>query len=155
MNLDNTIVVVADLGQLKVYRVVSKLGIDRHKEAKVSTSNASGEEKLSVNFELIKDIDDMSEHKRISEEMSDNIGLTGEPHNMLLEKDKKGLKHIADDIKTVIVQENPSAWFLSFPNETINQLISMLDHDVKKLLTKSIPSDLTKVNKSKLQTYFL
>lgn len=155
MSLDNTIVVVADLGQLKVYRIVSKLGIDKHTDAKVSTSNASGEEKLSVNFELIKDIDYMSAHKRISEEMSDNIGLTGEPHNMLLEKEKKGLKYIAEDIKTVIEDENPSAWFLAFPKETLNQLTGMLDQNIKKILTKSIPSDLTKVNKSKLQTYFL
>lgn len=155
MNLENTIVVVADLGQLKVYRVVSKLGIDRHTDAKVSSPMISGREKLSVNLELIKDIDYISAHKRISEEMSDNIGLTGEPHNMHLENKRKGLKAIAGDIKSSLDDENPSSWFLSFPKDNINQLISMLDNDVRKILAKNIPSDLTKIKKSEVLSYFI
>jgi hypothetical protein len=155
MNLENTVVIVADLGQLKVYKVVSKLGIDRHTDAKVSSATSYTQEKLSINFELIKEVDYISAHKRISEEMSDNIGRTGEPHNMFLEREKKDLKAVAGDIKSVIDHEKPSSWFLAFPKETINQLVSMLDSDVQKILIKSVPSNLTKIDKSELQGYFI
>ncbi|WP_373072336.1 hypothetical protein [Sulfurimonas sp.] len=138
MNLDNTIVIAADLESLKVYRVVSKLWIYSKKKTRVNTLKR---EELSVDFELIKDINYMTAYKSKLEEFSNNIGFTNKQHNLLLGKEEKSLKYIADDIKMIINAENPSAWVLAFPKNSIYQLISMLDYDVKKILRKSIPSE--------------
>lgn len=158
MNFDNTIIIVADLGQLKAYRVVTKIGIDRQGSMQVSNPSVSGSEKKSINLELILDIDYISAHKHISDEMSDKTGRldisTGEQHNMLLEKDRRGLKQINNDIKTIVDKEAPSSWCLAFPKETNKQLTEMLDANIKKKLVKNLTSDLTKINKGKLLSYF-
>ena len=155
MNFNGSIIVVADLGQLKAYRVVTTTGIDPQESMQVSHVNRTGTEKKSTNLELILDTDYLEAHKRISEDMSDKTGRfgasTGESHNMLLEKERRGLKQIADDINTLIAKEAPGKWCLAFPRETNPQLSKLLD---TQKLVKNIPSNLTKINKSKLLSHF-
>jgi len=158
MNFNQSIIIVADLGQLKAYRVVTTTGIDPQESMQVSHVNRSGNEKKSTNLELIFDADYLEAHTRVSEDMSDKTGRfkasTGEPHNMLLEKERRGLKQIADDINTLIAKEAPSKWCLAFPKETNPQLKKLLDVQLAQKLVKNIPSNLTKINKSKLLSHF-
>lgn len=159
MNFDGSIIIVADLGQLKAYRVVKKSGVDPHETMQVTHVNRTSEEKTSMNLELICDVDYVSPHTHISEEMSDKPGRfdvsTGEPHNMKLEKERRGLKQVADDINGLIAKEAPESWCLAFPQETNRQLEEMLDAPAKQKLAKNLPSDLTKVHTDQLLSRFL
>jgi hypothetical protein len=158
MNLEGSIIVVADLGELKAYRVVKSTGIDPHETMQVSHVNRMEGEKNRLNVELLCDLEYVDPHTHISDDMSDKPGRfdvsTGDPHNMKLEKERRGLKQIAGDINDLIAKETPESWCLAFPKETNQQLSELLDPPVKQKLAKNLPSDLTKVHRDQLLSHF-
>lgn len=155
---NGNIIIVADLGQLKAYRVTAVTGIDRQETMQVSHANRKGTEKRTLNLELLSDIDYIAAHTRASEELSDKSGQfgasSGEPHNLKLEQARRGLKQIAEDIGTLLAKESPKAWHLAFPKETNRQLRELLENGVKASLGTNVASDLTKVRKEKLLSHF-
>jgi hypothetical protein len=158
MNTEGTLFIVADLGHMKAYRRVVKSGVDPHETMQVSHVNKSADSKTSVLLEELLNVDYVDARTRISEEMSDKPGRfdvsTGEPHNMLLEKDRRGLKQIADDICKLVADHAPNSWHLAFPKETNRQLVEMLDANTAKKLDKNLQRDLTKVDKNDLLSHF-
>jgi len=159
MHTNGTIIITADLGQLKAYRVVVTEGVDPHETMQVSHVNPMNTSKTAAHLELITDRDYVSGHKRIGEEMSDKPGSvggtkTGEPHNTLQEKERKGLELVASEINEIIAKECPEAWYLSFPKETNKQLSGMLSASAVKSLCKNIPQDLTGASKETLLSHF-
>lgn len=158
MNFDGHIIVVADLGQLKAYRISNVTGVDRHESMQVSHAQKRGTVKESTVLELILDIDYVAAHGRISEQMSDKNGRmgssTGESHNAKVEKESSGLKQISDDIASIIKKESPAQWHLAFPKATNNKLNDKLDPQIKKTLKKNIAADLTKIDKNRLLSHF-
>jgi len=159
MHTNGTIIITADLGELKAYRVVVTEGVDPHESMQVSHVNPMNVSKSATHLELITDRDYISGRHLIGEEMSDKPGRvggakTGEPHNTLLEKDRKGLETVASDINAIIEEEGPEVWYLSFPKETNKQLSGMLSASAVKSLSKNIPQDLTKTAKEALLSHF-
>jgi hypothetical protein len=158
MNLEGSIIIVADLGELKAYRVARTTGIDPHETMQVSHVNRMEGEKSALNLEMLCDIEYVDPHTHISDEMSDKPGRfdvsTGDPHNMKLEKERRGLKQIADDINALIAKEAPASWCLAFPKETNHQLSGMLDAPVQQKLAKNLSADLTKVHSDQLLSHF-
>ena len=159
MHKNGTIIIVADLGELKAYRVTVTQGVDPHESMQVSHVNPMNTEKTAAHLELITDRDYVSAHHRIVEEMSDKPGRvggakTGEPHNTLLEKDRRSVEAVATDINALIAGEAPEAWYLAFPKETNNQLTELLDAGTVKSLAKNVPQDLTKTPKEALLSHF-
>ena len=73
---------------------------------------------------------------------------------MLLEKDRRGLKQIADDIEALIAKENPEGWYLAFPKETNKELREMLSAAAGNTLMKCVAADLTKIHKEELLSHF-
>ena len=155
---NGTIIVVADLGELKAYRVVVTKGVDPHETMQVSHVNPMNTAKQKAHLEQIGDRDYIGAHHRVHEEMSDKPGRfdvsTGEPHNMLAEKDRRALEALAGDINALIAQEQPAAWCLAFPKETNGQLKAMLDAAALGCLTENLAKDLTKTPKEALLSHF-
>lgn len=147
MKLENTIIIVADLGELKAYKIHENDG------------SLSGEFENSYGLEMIVDENFIEGRKKMSELMSDSTGRmihdTLEEHNAMAEKDNRVLKDIAKTIEEIVVDQEPSQIFLAFPKEHNNELIEKLRYDVKDLIEKNIHSDLVKTDKSKLLSHFI
>jgi hypothetical protein len=159
MNFNDSILVLADLGQLKAYRVAEVLGTDRHEVSQVGHKQRRGTQKTSVALDLITDIDYLMSHRKTRELVSDQAGRfgtsTGEPHNVRTEHNKQTMKAISEDICSLIEKESPASWYLAFPKETHKALAGMLNERVKKNLNKVVPCDLTKTAKNKLLEHFV
>ncbi|MCE9685890.1 host attachment protein [Shewanella sp. AS16] len=158
MNFNNSVLVLADLGQLKAYRVAHVQGIDRHEGAQVGHTQNRGTEKNTMVLDLITDIDYIDGHKKVSERVSDQAGRfrasNGEAHNLKSEQEKQMLKVISEDIRSIIEAESPSSWYLAFPKQAHKELQEMLNTSITHNLQKVVPSDLTKTAKDKLLAHF-
>ncbi len=147
MKLENTIIIVADLGELKAYKIHENDG------------SLSGEFENSYRLEMIVDENFIEGRKKMSELMSDSTGRmihdTLEEHNAIIEKDNRVLKDIAKTIEGIAEDQEPNHIFLAFPKEHNNELIEKLRYDVKDLIEKNLPHDLVKTDKSKLLSHFI
>ena len=151
MKLNENVIIVADLGQLKAYRVSQ---VTRTQTGEALEAGA----KASASLSLITDIDYIDAHKKQSDLVSDKNGSfrssSGEPHEKHIENNKRILKNISDDIAKIIQDEAPKEWCLSFPKGTHKQLNELLNMQIKSTLKTSLSSDLTKVPKEKLLSHF-
>lgn len=158
MNPSTHLIIVADLGQLKAYRVDTVTGTDPHETMQVSHANRTGTEKTATNLELFRDIDYVGAHTRTSESMSDKSGRfgsdSGEAHNSSLEKERQGLRQIASDIGSIVTEAGAQTWHLAFPKAHNNTLVEMLTPDIRNKMVQCLAADLTKVDKSELIGHF-
>ncbi len=147
MKLKNTIVIVADLGELKAYKIHENDGA------------LSGEFPNSYRLEMIRDENFIEGRKKMGEILSDSTGRmihdTLDEHDAILEKDNRVLKDLAQTIEEIAKDEEPNHIFLAFPKEHNNQLVEKLRNDVKELIEINLPSDLVKTDKSKLLSHFI
>ncbi len=146
MKLENTMVIVADLGELKVYSVKKSEGL------------LGNEMKTSYTLEVLNNIGYIDAHKKMGEVMSDSagnfMGSAGEEHNRENERKKRSLKEIADDIDIIVANEKPKQFFLSFPKDMLSKLVDGLSQNTKNVLHKTVSSNLVKTDKSKILAYF-
>lgn len=141
------LIIAVDLGHFKAYKV-SKKPLE------------------SERVEMIESFDNTDAHGKIGEKLSDSAGQFGlgggkngikgygEPHNMEIENKKRAVKWLANNINELIFRENCKKWYLAAGKKINNRLVDCLDPDVKAKLSKNIASDLTKVKKSEILSYF-
>jgi len=147
MKLERTIVIVASLGELKIFDVKK-------------IENISDDElKISYNLELLKGMDFIDQHARISETMSDkagnfNGGTNDDTNRLLIEQKKKIIKEIAKEIDDIAKSREPKQLLLAFDKELSDELMGNLDTKTKDLLTKVIYKDLVNTDKNKILSYF-
>lgn len=146
MKLENTVVIVADLGELKAFRVIEHEGI------------VENEEVISHSLELIADENFISGRKKLGETLSDSSGNfnkgTLEDHNLKTEKEDSTIKDIAENIEKIIIKVKPKQLFLAFPKEHNHELKEKLGHQSKVVLEKIIVADLVKTNKEEILSHF-
>lgn len=146
MNYDNTMVIVANLGELKVYNVKRSEGI------------VNNEIKVSYSLEALNDISYIMAHQRLQDTVTDNAGRfgssTGENHNLASEMKRRSVQEVAEDINKVIANEAPRKLLLAFPQEFSAQLMDALSDQTKNVLTKNIGSDLVKIKKEEILGHF-
>ena len=146
MKLENTIVIVADLGELKVFEIKRHEGI------------VANELKVSYSLEIINDLDYIVTHKKISELVSDKAGnfKGGNIEDNKLEDqiEKKTIKDIAADIDSIVNKEKPKQLFLAFPQELNRQLLDALSQKVRDIITKNVKLNLIKEDKNKILSFF-
>ena len=146
MNLENTVVIVADLGELKAYRAEQHEGV------------VGNEMKVSHSLTLVNDESFIEGRKKLGEVMSDSIGKVGhgtlESPHLQSEREKRTIKDIAADIEAVVAHINPVQLFLAFPKEHNHELLNALGEKSKAVLKKNITSDLVKTDKNKILSHF-
>ncbi|WP_296824596.1 host attachment protein [Sulfurovum sp.] len=146
MKLDNTMIIVANLGGLKEYHVQKHEAI------------VGNEMKISYAVELHHDMDYIDAHKKLQDVVSDEAGKlgnsTGEEHNFETERKKRSIKEIADDINSIVEKEKPRQLFLAFPQELNAQLLEALSSNTKSILVKNVSSDLVKTKKGEILSHF-
>lgn len=157
MNYDNTMVIVADLGELKAFHV------------KKSEGMVENEMKVSYSLEMLNDISYIDAHQRVQDVVSDSAGRlgtsgtpnagkwgssTGEPHNLQNERRRRSLKDVANDINMIVKNEKPRQLLLAFPQESNAQLLEALTQETKSVLAKNVASDLVKTRTSEILSHF-
>lgn len=146
MKLENTLIIVANLGELKAFNV------ERH-EAIVGN-----EMKISHSLEVINNENFIEGKKKLSEILSDSSGRfvndTLEDHDLKIEIENRIMREIAQDIENIIKNIRPKQLFLAFPKEHNHELINELGDETKAVLVKNITSDLVKTDKEKILSFF-
>jgi len=143
----NVIVVAADLGHFRAYRI---------------SRTPRGSAKIS----MIESYDSLDGHGKLGDKLSDQAGRFsrkdglskskgyGEPHNIELEMEKRMIKLIAKDIETVIAKESCEAWYFAAPAEINGRIVEHLGRDVKSRLGRNITANLTRTKKADIMGYF-
>ncbi|MFK5882156.1 MAG: host attachment protein [Sulfurospirillum sp.] len=148
MKLENSMVIVANLGELKIFDV------------KKIENIVDNDLKISYNLEVYNDRDYISIHKRISEVLSDQSGnfkgSTAEEHtnNRKINKKRLTIKEISEDVNNIIKKKKPKRVFLALPKELSIEFMDYLESDIKNIIEKVINADLIKTDKNKILSHF-
>lgn len=142
------IIIVADLGHFRAYRVIRN-------------------EMESARVELIESYDSVEAHGKLSEKLSDDAGRFGmsggkngsakgygEPHKMELEMQKKVIRLMAGDVDSIVAREGFPRWYLAAGEKINGQLIEHLGTEAKARLSKNLNANLTKVKAPELLARF-
>jgi hypothetical protein len=144
--MDNIIIVVADLGHFKAYKI-TKDPLESHRVT------------------LIKSYDSVEGRTKLSDKVSDSAGRFkrggketakghGERHNIEIETESKLIKTISRDINSLIVSEKCNKWYLAAGEKINRQITDKVKPEVKAKLDKNITANLTKIGKSEILNYF-
>lgn len=147
MKLDNTVIIVADTGELKAYKTV------KHEDI------YNNELKINYSLELIDAEDFIEGRKKLQDLKSDASGRKGhdtiEEHGVEETIEKRTLGEIADDIDMIVQETKPKSLFFAFPKEKNSELVEKLSQQTKAVLKKNVAANLVKTDKNKLLEYFI
>jgi len=119
-------------------------------------------------LELLEEYEDAGAHRRVVEEVTDQAGQfrrkigrrggaassDGEPHNMMLEKRKRGVRKMAGKIESLMQDPEIEQCFLAASREIMNPLLQELSPSSRSKIGRNIPADLMKVSKAELLNKF-
>lgn len=159
MQYEDTVVIVADMGELKAFEVKRDEGF------------VENEMKVSYSLEALDDINYIDAHKRVQDITSDSAGRfgssrdrserlgdagasIGENHNLETERKKRSIKDIASNINAIVENRKPKQLFLAFPQESNAQLLDELTQETKNILVKNVGSNLINTNADEILSYF-
>lgn len=157
-NYENVVIIVADLGELKAFKIKKNEGIV-NKEMKISYSLES--------LSYINYIDPRLSVRNVTRDSAgrfggskDRVGVGGsigsipENHNLQNERNKRSIEDVANDINLIVKNEKPKQLFLAFPQESNAQLLDELSREAKDILVKNITSNLTNTETAEILSYF-
>jgi hypothetical protein len=148
--MTKTIVVAADLGKLKAYRLQQ-------------TEPSSGPQVRLVQIEITDVIRHLSElvtdragqfRKRRSSPAGPNDRSDGEHHNLSLERRRRALKALASDIDELIQREGVESWHLAAGTEINRALVDALDDRTRDKLQDNVQKDLTNLGSDEVLSHF-
>jgi Protein required for attachment to host cells len=148
--MNNKLVVVADLGHLKVYQV------------------EYDEYNSSPRVELVESLNTDEADGRISDKLTDEAGrfhggqrgqseirTYGERHNIKLEFQRRAIGGLAKSINQIVRNRaGDREVFLAANKEIHHQLLDRLDPEVRGRMDKVVQEDLTWVNGTELLSHF-
>lgn len=147
--MQTTVIIVADAGLLKAYRISQKSLTHKHKA------------------ELVKSIYYEDAHTKISQLVSDRAGrfrgsgrktdqtrAAGEEHNMFLDLEKKIVKHLAKDIESIVRYIAADIYHLALSVKLYRPVLEALRKDIRSKVKKTVNADLTKETVGKLRERF-
>ena len=145
--MKNTLVIVADLGLFKAYKL-ERTDIQQ-----------------TPRLELIEELESVDAHGRMGDKVTDQAGRWrmptgrmamsyGERQKIDLEMRRRLVKQLAEHIGRAVREQNPEDCYLSVTKETHKQLLEELDPDVRGRIAKILPLDLTKASKVELLDHF-
>lgn len=140
------LIVLADLGRMKAYRV--------------TRDETSKTQKLDV----VEAVDNAAAHTKLLDKVSDKAGRfpgsnggalsAGENHNLKLETARRGVRQLSESINRLVEKEKPSSWFFAAGKDINQRIVDELTAGVRAKMKKNVAADLTKVGKAKLLSHF-
>ena len=146
----NRVIVTADFGHLKVYRMVE-------------TPNRGP--KLT----LVDELNFVDAHGRYIDKMSDSAGqfpvaegsgpspamATGEALTAELENQRRLAKAVAGSIEAILRREQPARWHFAAPAESGNAILEGIAPDLRQNLLWTVRADLTKTPPDEVLQHFV
>ncbi|MBV5321010.1 MAG: host attachment protein [Sulfuricurvum sp.] len=140
MEHNGKIIIVADMGELKSYKVQMITATNRY------------------HLELQNDLNYIEGRVNVSETLSDGRGrfehVSGDDLGAEHENEQRLVQKIAEDISKVLANSQPSSAYLAFPTKHYKELTSALSDRAQKALTKNIAADLVKCPVEDLLSHF-
>lgn len=140
MEHNGKLIILADMGELKVYKVQL-----------ISETNR-------YHLDLLNDADYIAGRKSTSETLSDDRGrfnhASGEDHGLEHETEQRLVKSIADDISALLANAEAGSCYLAFPAKHHNELTAALSETAQKALAKNVASDLVKCPVEDILSHF-
>lgn len=146
--MKNTLVVVADLGCLKIYRLDST-------------------PRKTSRLQLLERLKNTGARARLAETTSDASGRfprggarriqgmsDGERHNTGLESRRRLVRQLARNLNRVLRREEPDDCYLAASRQIHKTLMEELDSSARAMVVRSVSADLTKLDKSQLLAHF-
>ena len=149
---DNALIIVGNLGELKIYKAKDELDIVRKDDFHTSHKHHKGKIVEHLNFEELCDEAFIDAHKKISEIVTDKQGHfegafggeSGDGPKIELELENRVLKLVTNHINKVLEKENYDRWFFAFPKEHFGRVLNAIDDRFKPKLEKSLEENLVK-----------
>lgn len=112
--------------------------------------------------ELLKNIDSLETHKRMSEKVSDrqgnfkSVGASGkgEDHDKVLEEERRRIKEIAEEISQALKDHSYDIWFFAAPKAINNKILECLTSEIINRIGTNLHSDLTKIPNDEILGHF-
>ncbi|HEX5329205.1 host attachment protein [Sulfuricurvum sp.] len=140
MEHNGKLIIVADMGELKSYKVQMITATNRY------------------HLELQTDINYIEGHQKVQDKLSDAQGQfvqgNTEDHGAEQEATHHLVRKIADDISKVLTTSQPASAYLAFPIKHHKELTSLLSDRAQKALAKNIDADLVKCPIEDLLSHF-
>lgn len=128
MEHNGKLIIVADMGELKSYKVKW-----------ISETNR-------YHLDLVNDMDYIEGRKTLSKMLSDERGRfghkSGEDHGIEHEVEQRLVQRIADDISALLADAGTDSCYLAFPAKHHKELTAALSTAALNALAKNINSDL-------------
>jgi hypothetical protein len=146
--MKDKLLVVADLGLLKAYRLKQTL-------------------EHSWRIELLEEVVPEEAHQRVLETVTDMAGRHAAPgqkkgaapladeHNLKLETKRRLIREITSHLERLIESDDWGACWLAAHKEINRQIVEQLSPTARACIGKNIPSDLTKTAEKELIEQFL
>jgi hypothetical protein len=151
MFMKQTLIILADLGNFKAYQwdgaqfqstprlelIEASVAVDAHsKRANTLTVLEGRSAKGGSNSAMAGRASD------------------GEQHNMQNEKRRRSVRQMAEHIDDLVRRKGVDRCFLAAPHEIHRQLLDEISPDARRRMEKSLPLDLTMLDKSELIRHF-
>ena len=149
--MKNTLVVVADLGCLKAFRLENNhLNRSPRLEPLEHFNSAEAHDKL------VDRVTDLSGRFPRGTRMANAPGAMadGERHNIELEQRKRLVRQLAQRVNSLARGKDVESCFLAASLEINHQLVAELDPEVRAKITKIVPADLTKLDHAQILRHF-
>lgn len=148
--MKNTLVVVADLGCLKAFRL------------------ENGHLHRTPRLELLEQYNSAEAHGKLIDKVSDLSGrfprgtgvpggaamADGERHNIELESRKRLVRQMAHRVNTLARPQEIECCLLAASREINHQLLEELEPRVRGKIEKNVPADLTKMGQQEILSHF-
>jgi len=159
---NNKLLIVGNLGELKVYKIKHEIDISYHDDAHTSHTRHKGKIVEHLKFDLLTDEAFIEAHKKISDIVTDKQGHyegpfggeSGDGHKLELEIVNRLLKLLANEINRIVLKENVKC-FLVFPKIYNSDLLLHLDDRVKSKIEKNIEANLVKLSPQEIMDKYI
>lgn len=163
----NDIVIVANLGEMKIYKASSR-GLEA--EAGLKPNN--------VKLDLVNNFNYIDSRLKIGDVVTDSAGQfkgggsqsrggvsaggisaggstsVGEANHLEIHREEEAIEMLAKNISEAIEENNPTKWYMALPQTIYGRVFDKVSTTAKEKLEKSVKKDLVKINKGELIEHF-
>jgi hypothetical protein len=149
--MKNTLVVVADLGGFKAFKVENNNHLAREPRLEFLEQYENAE----AHGHLVDKVSDLSGRFPRGTGMKAGGAMSdGERHNIELESRRRLVRQLAQRLNTLARGQHVECFFLAASKEINHQLLDELDPQLRAKIEKNIPADLTKLERAEILARF-
>ena len=143
----NTILIVADRGGLKAFRVEErpnqKHGLHQIDSDYEQDAHGHYDDKVTDRAGRFK-----------GSGLGQNQGGSADHSKIDMENDRRAVKHIAERINEIVDKEKPEGWRLAIPAQVSKLLVDHLKPEVRQHLTETVHADLLRAESADILGHF-